>query len=85
MANEHGHLPKLDASSLPPELQARLDVWYAKAYQDDNLFLTLSTSPPVMDLFLGWVSFVYGNTSDVDPAIAELCRIRSAAKAQCVH
>ena len=45
MANEHGHLPKADPERLDPELRRRFDVWRAKAYRDDNLFLTLARRP----------------------------------------
>jgi hypothetical protein len=85
MANECGHLPKADLAQLPDDLRRRLEVWYDKAYRDDNLFLTLANKPGVLDLFLGWVSFVYTDASSLDPKMVELCRIRMAARNQCVH
>lgn len=85
MANAHGHLPKADPEQLDEGLRRRLDVWFAKAYRDDNLFLTLARRPAVLDLFLAWVSFVYTGGSTVDPAVVELCRIRMASRNQCVH
>ena len=85
MANEHGYLPKADAGELTPELRERLGAWYGKAYEDDNLFLTLARSPEVLDLFLGGVRMMYAADTEIDPKVAELARIRSAAKAQCVH
>ena len=36
MANNLGHLPK--ASELSETNSSRLDKWYEKAYEDDNLF-----------------------------------------------
>ena len=42
VANEHGRLPKADPERLDPDLRRRLEVWFAKAYRDDNLFLTLA-------------------------------------------
>ena len=57
--NLHGHLPKADPDDLSPELRRRLDVWFDKAYRDDNLFLTLAREPAVLELFLGWVSLIY--------------------------
>lgn len=54
MANAHGHLPKADPAELTPELRRRLDVWFEKAYRDDNLFLTLAREPAVLELFLAW-------------------------------
>jgi hypothetical protein len=85
MANEHGRLPKADPARLDPELRRRLDVWFAKAYRDDNLFLTLARRPAVLDMFLDWVGFVYAGGSSLEPGLMELCRIRLAARNHCVH
>ena len=85
MANEHGGLPKADPERLDADLRRRLEVWFDKAYRDDNLFLTLARRPPVLDLFLGWVGFVYSGRLTLDPAMIELCRIRLAARNHCVH
>ena len=85
MANAHGHLPKADPEQLDPDLRRRLEVWFAKAYRDDNLFLTLSRRPAVLDLFLAWVTFVYTAASSLDPSLLELCRIRLASRNHCVH
>jgi hypothetical protein len=83
--NLHGHLPKADPAQLSPELRRRLDVWFEKAYHDDNLFLTLAREPAVLELFLAWVSLSYTDRSRLDPKLVELCRIRLAARNQCVH
>jgi hypothetical protein len=85
MANSYGWLPKADREHLTPDLRRRLEVWYDKAYPDDNLFLTLARWPAVLELFLGWVSFVYTRVSTLDPKLVELCRIRLAARNHCVH
>jgi hypothetical protein len=85
VANAHGHLPKADPERLDPELRRRLEVWFAKAYRDDNLFLTLARRPAVLDLFLGWVAFAYAGASSLEPALMELCRIRLASRNHCVH
>ena len=85
MANDFGHLPKADPATLPEPLRERLDVWFDKAYRDDNLFLTLARKPAVLDLFLGWVKFIYTNESSLDPTLVELCRVRMAVRNQCVH
>ena len=85
MANEHGRLPKADPAALDPGLRRRLEVWLAKAYRDDNLFLTLARRPAVLDLFLSWVSFIYAGGSSLDPKLIELCRIRLASRNHCVH
>jgi hypothetical protein len=85
MANDYGRLPKADPDQLDPELRHRLEVWYDKAYPDDNLFLTLARRPAVLEMFLGWVALVYTGMSKLDPKLVELCRIRLAARNQCVH
>lgn len=85
MANAHGRLPKADPDRLDPALRRRLEVWLAKAYRDDNLFLTLARRPAVLDLFLSWVSFIYAGGSSLDPKLVELCRIRLASRNHCVH
>jgi hypothetical protein len=85
VANPHGRLPKADPESLDSEMRRRLEVWFAKAYPDDNLFLTLARRPAVLDLFLSWVSFVYAGRSSLDPALVELCRVRLAQRNRCVH
>ena len=83
--NEHGRLPKANRDDLSAELVERLEVWYDKAYQDDNLFLTLARRPAVLQLFLDWVRFVYTDASRLSPKLVELCRVRSAVLNQCVH
>lgn len=85
MANEHGLLPKADVASLPENLQERRRVWFEKAYEDDNLFLTLAQRPEVLRMFLDWTAFIYTDKSSLDPAMVELCRIRLAYRNQCVH
>jgi hypothetical protein len=85
MANDFGRLPKADPDTLPDALRERLDAWFDKAYQDDNLFLTLARRPAVLDLFLDWVRFIYTRESSLDPKMVELCRVRMAVRNQCVH
>lgn len=85
MANDYGPLPKANPNQLTPALQHQLEVWYDKAYPDDNLFLTLARRPAVLHLFLSWVRFVYTGVATLDPQLLELCRLRLAARNQCVH
>ena len=85
MANDLGPLPKADPATLPEAVRDRLEVWFDKAYRDDNLFLTLARRPAVLDLFLSWVSFIYAGGSSLDPGLVELCRIRLAQGNRCVH
>ena len=85
MANEHGILPKASVDELDDELRRRRDVWFDKAYTDDNLFLTLVQRPEVLRMFLDWTAFIYTDRSSLDPGMVELCRIRLAHRNQCVH
>jgi hypothetical protein len=85
MANDHGPLPKANPIQLTPALHHQLAVWRDKAYPDDNLFLTLARRPAVLDLFLRWARFVYTGVCTLDPKLLELCRLRLAARNQCVH
>ncbi len=85
MANDHGMLPKADPAELDPDQRKRLDVWFEKAYTDDNLFLTLARKPEVLNQFLNWVTFIYTDASSLDPKMVELGRIRLAFRNQCVH
>ncbi|MEC8922894.1 MAG: hypothetical protein VX983_01570 [Actinomycetota bacterium] len=83
MANDLGHLPKLE--NLDQENSERLETWYAKAYQDDNLFRTLATDELTLDMFLDWVAVMYGGSSGLDRHMVELCRIRMANINECFH
>ncbi len=85
MANSHGFLPKV--ANLSDSQQQRLDTWYAKAYQDDNLFRTLANDESTLDLFLDWVGAMYAASRGVglDPHMLELCRIRMANRNECFH
>ena len=85
MANNHGHLLKANPTQLAPALQHQLAVWRDKAYPDDNLFLTLARQPAVLEPLLSWVRFVYTGVAKLDPKLLELCRLRLAARNQCVH
>lgn len=85
MTNEHGWLPKANAATLDEGLAHRRQVWFDKAYTDDNLFLTLAERPEVLRMFLDWTAFIYTDKSSLDPAMIELCRIRLAHRNQCVH
>ena len=83
MANDLGHLPKLE--NLDQENSERLETWYAKAYQDDNLFRTLATDELTLDMFLEWVAVMYDGSSGLDRHMVELCRIRMANINECFH
>ena len=85
MPNQHGYLPKV--AELDERQQQRLDTWYAKAYQDDNLFRTLANDDDTLRLFLDWVGAMYAGSkqADLDPHLLELCRIRMANRNECFH
>ena len=83
MTNNLRHLPKID--DLDDENIKRLETWYAKAYQDDNLFRTLASDELTLEMFLNWVSMVYGGSSGLDKQMVELCRIRMANVNECFH
>jgi len=83
MANNLGHLPK--AEQLSETNLARLETWFDKAYQDDNLFRTLASDEMTLEMFLGWVGLMYGGSSGLDKQMIELCRIRMANVNECFH
>ena len=83
MTNNLGHLQKID--DLDDVNIMRLETWYAKAYQDDNLFRTLASDELTLEMFLSWVSMVYGGSTGVDKQMVELCRIRMANVNECFH
>ena len=85
MVNTRGFLPKADREDLDERLQRRLDNWYANAYEDDNLFLTLARRPGLMDAVWAWVSYTYGGGSSVDPKLFETVRQRLAFNTECLH
>lgn len=83
MANDLGHLPKIE--ELDDRNIDRLETWYEKAYQDDNLFRTLANDEVTLNMFLEWVALMYGGTSGLDRHMIELCRIRMANVNECFH
>jgi hypothetical protein len=85
MANERGLLPKAVADQLGDALQRRLDRWFSNAYTDDNLFLTMARRPGLLDATWGFIRYIYGGESSVEPELAELVRVKLAWNNQCVH
>jgi hypothetical protein len=83
MTNDLGHLPKM--GELDERNLDRLETWYAKAYQDDNLFRTLANDEVTLNMFLDWVALMYGGASGLDRHMIELCRIRMANVNECFH
>jgi hypothetical protein len=85
MVNERGKLPKARREELDEQLQRRLARWYDNAYGDDNLFLTMAKRPELFDATWGFIRYIYGAQSSVEPEFAELVRIKLAFNNQCVH
>jgi len=83
--NEHGWLPKARREELDEKLRRRLDRWYDNAYRDDNLFLTMARRPGLLDATWGFIRYIYGGGSSVEPELFELVRIKLAWNNQCVH
>ena len=83
--NEHGRLPKANREELDEQLLRRLDRWYDNAYRDDNLFLTMARRPGLLDATWGFIRYIYGGSSSVEPELFELVRIKLAWNNQCVH
>ena len=85
MANDSGLLPKARRDDLPEALRRRLDRWYRDAYQDDNLFLTMARRPALLDATWGFIRYIYGGASTIEPELFELVRVKLAWNNQCVH
>ena len=85
MANERGMLPKARRDELDDQLRRRLGRWYEHAYEDDNLFLTMARRPGLLDATWGFIRYIYGGGSSVEPELFELCRLRMAYNNRCRH
>jgi hypothetical protein len=85
MANEHGLLPKARREELGERQQRLLDRWYQNAYRDDNLFLTMARRPGLLDATWGFIRYIYGGESSIEPELFELVRVRLAWNNRCVH
>jgi len=85
MTNQQGLLPKADQSHLDDDLKHRLEIWFDKAYEDDNLFLTMAKRPDLLQATFGFIGYVYGGQSSIEPELFELCRIRMAWNNECIH
>jgi hypothetical protein len=85
MANDKGLLPKARRDELDDKLRGRLERWYRNAYEDDNLFLTMARRPGLLDATWGFIRYIYGGESTIEPELFELVRIKLAWNNQCVH
>ena len=78
-------LPKTSRDDLSEHLTRQLDRWYQNAYQDDNLFLTMARRPELLDATWGFIRYIYGGASTIEPELFELVRVKLAWNNQCVH
>ena len=85
MANERGRLPKAERDELDDRLKRMPERWYDNAYRDDNLFLTMARRPGLLDATWGFIKYIYGGGSSLEPEFSELIRIKLAFDNQCVH
>ena len=85
MANDRGFLPKASREDLSEHLTRQLARWYQNAYQDDNLFLTMARRPALLDATWGFIRYIYGGASTIEPELFELVRVKLAWNNQCVH
>ena len=85
MANDRGPLPKASREDLSEHLTRQIDRWYQNAYQDDNLFLTMARRPELLDATWGFIRYIYGGASTIEPELFELVRVKLAWNNQCVH
>ena len=83
--NERGRLPKARREDLDEQLTRRLGRWYDNAYRDDNLYLTMARRPGLLDATWGFIRYIYGGGSSVEPELFELVRIKLAWNNHCVH
>ncbi len=85
MANDRGLLPKARREDLDDRLKSQLERWYANAYKDDNLFLTMARRPGLLDATWGFIRYIYGGGSSIEPELFELVRVKLARNNRCVH
>ena len=52
---------------------------------DDNLFLTMARRPGLLDATWGFIRYIYGGGSSIEPELFELVRVRLAWNNRCVH
>ena len=83
--NDRGLLPKARREDLPDGLATLLERWYRNADEDDNLFLTMARRPGLLDATWGFIRYIYGGGSSIEPELFELLRVRLAWANRCVH
>jgi hypothetical protein len=85
VANERGWLPKARPEELSEHQRRQLDRWHRNAYKDDNLFLTMARRPQLLEATWGFIRYIYGGESTIEPELFELVRVKLAWNNRCVH
>jgi hypothetical protein len=85
VANDQGRLSKARREDLSEPLQRMLERWFRNAYRDDNLFLTMARRPALLEATWGFIRYIYGGGSTIEPELFELLRVRLAWANRCVH
>ena len=85
MANDRGFLPKATDDELDDRLKRRLETWFASAYADDNMIRTMARRPGLFDATWGFIKYIYGGGSTIEPELSELVRVKLAQGNECVH
>lgn len=65
-------------------LQRISKTWRKSAFDDMNLLRTLALRQGVLDIFLGFMRYIYSQAS-VDSELIEMARIKSAWLSGCRH
>jgi hypothetical protein len=85
MSNARGLIEKARREDLDERLRTLLERWYRNAYADDNLFLTMARRPGLLEATWGFIRYIYGGGSSIEPELFELVRVRLAWNNRCVH
>lgn len=84
MTNAQGWIEKADPASLDGEMRELVRGWREKAYDDDNMLLTLARRPGMLRSALGFLRYAYGE-STLDPELVEMVRVKLAWNNECRH
>ena len=84
MTTSRGLLQQVEPTALDEGMQKLLETWREKAYDDQNMLLTLARRPGMLRAAMGFVRYMYGE-STVEPELVEMVRIKLAWNNQCRH
>jgi hypothetical protein len=83
MAQTRGLLRQVDEAD-SETLKRISTAWRNSAFDDMNLLRTFALRQGVLDIFLGFMRYIYSKAS-VEPELIEMARIKSAWLAGCRH